>query len=161
MSVKITVVFLCAAIGTATGYMIMRSLKLRYGYINELCGIVAELKHNIGYRRDGAASIFRSLSITNKQLCKNVYEYIEYASGNTDKPVISKGYLEAETYEAVSGFFGAFGRTDGKSQLDELKMYEDKFVSLKNKAEQKRDKMGAAAVKLGFLIGLGVGILTL
>lgn len=161
MSIKVLIVFLCAGIGTATGYMIMRSHKLRYMYINELCGIIAELKHNVRYRRDGAASIFRSLTVSNKQLGKNVNEYIDYASGNADKPSISKGYLENDIFDAVSGFFTAFGRTDGKSQLDELKMYEDKFLSLKAKAEEKYNKVSAAAVKLGFLIGLGVGILTL
>lgn len=161
MTLKIAIVFICAAIGTATGYMVMRSCRLRYGYINELCGIIAELKHNVRYRRDGAVGIFRSLTVNNGHLSKNISEYIDYATGKTDKPNISKGYLENETFDAVCGFFGTFGRTDGKSQLDELKMYEDKFLSLDKKAEDKYNKVSAAAVKLGFLIGLGVGILTL
>lgn len=161
MSVKIVVVFLCAAIGTATGYAIMRTYKLKHEYLSELCSVIAELKHDVSYRCDGVVSVMRKSNIKNKLLCKNIGEYISFAEGKADGPHVSKGYLNDDAYKLSGDFFSSVGRSDGKSQMEELKMFGEKCTALCAVAEEKSKKIGVASVKLGFLIGLGIGILVL
>ena len=161
MSVKIFIVFLCAAIGVATGYAVMRSYRRNYEYLDGVCAIIGELKRNIAYRRDGAVSVLRAVDIKSRQLEKNVGEYIAFAGSKADKPEISRGLLPAEVHSRTSELFASIGRSDGQSQLDELDMFAERFSALRGVAENKYKKLGGVAVKLGFLIGLGVGILTL
>ncbi|MCH5165745.1 MAG: hypothetical protein J1G01_05030 [Clostridiales bacterium] len=161
MSVKIMVVFLCAAIGTAGGYFVMCTYRRNFVYLDGVCKMIGELKRNIAYRRDGVASIIGTMSAESVQLKKNIAEYIDYAVGKVDAPQISRGFLPKETYERITELFRSIGRSDGSSQIDELNMYEDAFSKLREAAEIKYSKHGAVAVKLGFLLGLGVGILTL
>ena len=161
MSLKIFIVFLCAAIGVATGYAVMRSYKRNYEYLDGVCALIAELKRNIAYRRDGAVSVLRAMEIKSRQLEKNVGEYVAFAGGKADKPDISRGILSAEVYERTREFFASIGRSDGQSQINELDMFGERFIGLRDAAETKYKKLGGVAVKLGFLIGLGVGILAL
>lgn len=161
MSLKILIVFICAAIGTAAGFYVMKSYRRKYEYLSGICALVGELKRNIAYRRDGAASIVGGMTVDSAHLKKNIDEYVSYAVGKADKPTISRGFLSRDVYAKVCELFSSLGRTDGAAQIDELEMYEKTFDKLCSDAEQKSAKYGAVAVKLGFLFGLGVGILTL
>lgn len=161
MSVKILIVFVCAAVGTLAGYLVMLKYKRNSAYLEGVCAMIGELKRNISYRRDTVSSVLGALDIDSSLLKKNVSEYIEYAKGNTDKPAVSRGFLNKEAYARVCELFASLGRSDSKTQISELGMFADTFDKLSAKARHKSDKLGAVAVKLGFLLGLGVGILTL
>ena len=161
MSAKLIVVVLCAAIGTATGYMIMRSYRRNFEYLDGLCEVVNELKRNIAYRRDGTCGVLRGMTFKCSLLGKNVGEYVEFATGKQEKPNISRGFLPADIHASACEFFAGLGGGDGGSQLDVLNMYADKFGAMRSAAETKSTKYGGVAVKLGFLVGLGIGILVL
>lgn len=161
MSVKILIVFICTAVGTAAGYFVMCVYKRNFDYLDGVCKLLNELKRNISYRRDAAASVLGAAAIDSAQLKKNVAEYITYTGGKADKPTLSRGFLSAETYARVCELFYSLGKSDGNSQLDELEMFLKTFGDLRAAAETKCKKQGAVAVKLGFLLGLGVGVLTL
>ena len=139
MSVKILIVFICTAVGTAAGYFV----------------------RNRSSRRDAAASVLGAAAIDSAQLKKNVAEYIAYTGGKADKPTLSRGFLSAGTYARVCELFYSLGKSDGNSQLDELEMFLKTFGDMRAAAETKCKKQGAVAVKLGFLLGLGVVVLTL
>lgn len=161
MSVKILIVFICAAVGTLAGYLVMLKYRRNSAYLEGVCAMIGELKRNISYRRDTVSSVLGALDIDSALLKKNVGEYIEYAKGNADKPTVSRGYLNKEVYARVCELFTSLGRSDSKTQINELGMFADAFDRLSVAARQKSDKLGAVAVKLGFLLGLGAGILTL
>ena len=57
MSVKILIVFICTAVGTAAGYFVMCIYKRNFDYLDGVCKLLNELKRNISYRRDAAASV--------------------------------------------------------------------------------------------------------
>lgn len=161
MSTHILIVFICAAVGAFAGYTVMRTYKRNFVYLDGVCKIVDELKRNISYRRDSVATVLQNTKTDSSLLNKHIEKYIEFAHGKTDGPEIDKMFLPEETYRKSFEFFGTIGKADGNSQTDQLKMFGDAFGKMRGEAETKYLKFGAVAVKLGFLFGLGIGVLTL
>ena len=161
MSIKILAVFVFTAIGTAVGYAVMRTYKRNLSYMRAVCELIADLKRNISYKRDGAVNILSGYTSSDDRLNGNIREYLAYATSKSGELSISKGFLPQDAYKQVVGLFSSLGASDDVGQLNELKLYEDAFSVLKNSAEEKSDKYGALSVKLGFLFGLAVGILFL
>ncbi len=161
MSVKILILCVCAAVGTATGFLIMRSYKRSYAYLDGVCTLINDLKRNIAYRRDSVATILGEYSTDSPQLKKNIEEYIAYASSGKTEPEFSRGQLSKPVYDRMTKLFLSLGRSDGDGELSELERFGSEFSELRKKAAEKSDKYGTLAVKLGFLFGLGVGVLFL
>lgn len=161
LGTKLLLVFVFAAIGTAAGFTVMRAYRRDLSYLSGVCAMIDELKRNISYRKDGAADILRGYRSDSERLNVNVGEYLKYVSEKDGTLGISKGFLSAPVHKAVSEFFASLGRSDGESQLKELDAYGTSFAKLRDAAKEKSEKYGALAVKLGFLFGLGVGVLFL
>lgn len=161
MSIRIVIMFICAAIGTAAGYAIMRTYRRNLAYLEDMCNLVNELKRNISYRKDSATAVLGAFGAESAQLKKNIEEYIKFASEKDGKLEISRGTLQKTTYASVCGFFSSLGLYDGAAQLGELEMYGSGFCDLKKAAAEKSEKYGPLAVKLGFLFGLCAGVLFL
>ncbi len=158
---KILLIFVFTAIGTASGFTVMRAYRRDLAYLSGVCAMIDELKRNISYRKDGAADILRGYKSESDRLTVNIGEYLKYAAEKDGTLEISKGYLSAPVHKAVCGFFASLGRSDGDAQLKELDAYGSSFCKLRDAAKEKSEKYGALAVKLGFLFGLGVGVLFL
>lgn len=161
MSVKILLLFVCAAIGTLCGYLIMKKYKRRAEYLDGLCGLIDALSRNVSYRRDSAVKAISAIETGSTLLKKHIAEYGDYAVGKVAAPDISKGFLDDGTYDKVREFFGSIGSFDGATQINELKMYTELFGGLRAEADEKYGKYGAFSVKIGFLIGLLIGVLVL
>ncbi len=161
MTGKLFMLALCAAIGAATGVCIMKAYRRNRLYMESMCAMIGELKRNISYRKDSAASVLASFETSSVQLKKNISEYIAYTEAKDGALDISRGFLSAGDYAKVKELFGSLGRGDGAAQSAALESYSDMFTDLKIKAADKSDKYGALSVKLGFLFGLGVGVLFL
>lgn len=161
MSVKLLIVFVCAAVGTCCGFFIMRNYRRSCEYYKDLCDLVGELRRNISYRRDSAATVLSRFKTDSSLLNRNICEYLTFARSKSEAPDISKGFLPAAAFGDINAFFTTLGKNDGNSQLDELEMYDKKFTMLCEKATVKSSKYGTLAVKLGFLFGLAVGVLFL
>lgn len=161
MSAKLLMVFLCAAIGTAFGFAVLKSYKRSFAYFDGLCALIAELKRNVAYRRDPAVDVMSKQTPTSTLLKKNIDEYLSYVGSKDGEMTLSKGFLPEKIYDGVCGFFSSLGAADEAAQMRDLDMYDSMFSECRKSASEKSDKYGVAAVKLGFLFGLGVGVLTL
>ncbi len=161
MTAKILILFLCTAVGTATGFFVMKAYRRNLLYMDSVCAMISELKRNISYRRDSAAAILGNFEPKSAQLKKNIDEYLTYVESKDGSLEISRGFLSADSHRKVNEFFKSLGKSDGSSQIGELEMYSQTFGDLKNAAAEKSEKYGTLAVKLGFLFGVGVGILFL
>ncbi len=161
MTGKLLMVLICATVGAATGYLVMRAYKRNKTYMESVCAMIAELKRNISYRRDSVLDILNGFETECVQLKKNIAEYSVYAEEKGGRLEISRGFLSASDHAKVKELFGSLGVFDGKSQLDALDTFAVEFDALKRSAVEKSDKYGVLAVKLGFLFGLGVGVLFL
>ncbi len=161
MTGKILIVVLCAAVGTFVGFAVLCSYRRNLEYLDGVCGLISELKRNMAYRRDAAASVLASYDTKNAHLKKNIGEYMAFVGAKDGKLDISRGFLPPRTHSGVCELFASLGGADGGAQQRELEAFGASFEELRAKAAQKSAKYGALAVKLGFLFGLGVGILTL
>lgn len=161
MTNKLFIIALCAAIGTAAGFFAMKTYKRRLAYMSGVCDMIGELKRNISYRKDSAARVLGAFTTTSAQLKKNIGEYIAYSESKSGTLDISRGFLSSGDHAKVRDLFGALGNSDGASQMDRLNGFSSEFGELKTKAAEKSEKYGALSVKLGFLFGLGVGVLFL
>ncbi|MDE6029369.1 MAG: hypothetical protein K2F90_03510 [Clostridiales bacterium] len=161
MSARLFILFLCVAAGTLCGYTILLSYKRNYSYLDGVCGMISALKQNLSYKKDAVHIVLGGLSLSNAQLQKNVNEYLGYLGGQSEGRTISRGFLPQATYDGVTDLFEAIGGSDESSQNLRLEALSVRFEKLKSDAETKYKSMGAVAVKLGFLIGLGVGVLAL
>lgn len=161
MTAKLLIVFVCAAVGAATGYFVMSAYNRNRLYMESVCAMIAELKRNISYRRDSVAGILGGFETESPQLKKNIAEYSAYAAAKDGELVISRGFLSANDHAKVKELFGSLGVSDGRSQTEGLEAFAAEFDALKKAAIERSEKYGTLAVKLGFLFGLGVGVLFL
>ncbi|MDE7463697.1 MAG: stage III sporulation protein AB [Clostridiales bacterium] len=161
MTNKLFIIAICAAVGAATGFIIMKMYKRKHEYLVGVCDMIGELKRNISYRKDSAASVLSGFATDSAQLKKNIGEYIAYTEAKDGELDISRGFLTTGDHAKIKELFGALGTSDGASQMDRLDSFTTLFSELRDKAAEKSDKYGALSVKLGFLLGLGVGVLFL
>lgn len=161
MTVKILAVCLCCAAGTAIGFYMMHSYKRGFVYYDSLVALLVELKQNISFRRDSVASVLGAYVCDSKPLKKNIDEYLAHISNKSGELAISRGFLTRDAHADVVKLFSRLGGFDGDTQSGDLDMFISRFTALRDKAKEKFDKYGALSVKLGFLIGLGIGILFL
>ncbi len=161
MTGKILVVCLCCAAGTAIGFYMMYSHKRRYVYYNALVAMLVELKQNIAFRRDSVVAVLGAYACESKPLKKNIDEYLAHISNKGGDLALSRGFLTRDAHADVVKLFSRLGGFDGDTQSGDLEMFISRFTVQRDKAKEKFDKYGALCVKLGFLIGLGIGILFL
>lgn len=161
MSTRLFIMFLSVAVGTFCGYLVLLSYKRNYSYLGGVCDMLSALKQNLAYKKDTVPAVLSGLTVTNAQLKKNIDEYISYTLGQSDKHEVSRGFLPQPTFDGVTDLFAAIGNSDESSQSTRLDALADRFDKLRAEAERKYTKYGSVAVKLGFLIGLGVGVLVL
>ena len=158
---SVVLVFLGAAVGTLCGYFIFLSYKRQYSYLDGVCAMINALKQNLSYKKDSVPVVLGALNVDNAQLKKNIQEYIDFASGQSATKDLSRGFLPQDTFDGVTELFDSIGGSDEGTQRARLDAFLTRFEKLRETAEQKFRGQGAVAVKLGFLIGLGVGVLAL
>ena len=161
MSVKIFIVFLCAAVGTGLGFWLSRLYQRTSKYYLSVCELISELKRNIACRRDSVASVMKGFKSNSERLASQISEYIAFVSTKDGDLKLSRGFLSASAFSDVNGFFCSLGAMDQDSQANDLDMYYKKFEADYNAATEKSKKYGPLAIKLGFLFGLCLGILFL
>ena len=161
MTNKLFIIAVCAAVGSLSGFMVMKAYKRKLDYLVGVCDMIGELKRNISYRNDSASSVLGAFRADSPHLKKNIDEYIAFAAAKDGELEISKGFLSSSDHAKVKELFGALGASDGKSQMDRLDEFLNVFGGLRDSAAVKSDKYGALSVKRGFLLGLGVGVLFL
>lgn len=161
MSTKLFLLFLCVAVGTLCGYIVLLSYKKNYSYLDGVCGMISALKQNLIYKKDSVPLVLGGMPVSSSQLKKNIDEYIDFTAGKSDKRITSRGFLSKTAFDEVSELFGALGGSDEGTQTVQLDGFAARFECLRSEAERKYKKYGGVAVRLGFLLGLGLGVLVL
>lgn len=161
MTTKLLLLFLFMGMGTFCGYSVMLSLRRRYLYLSGVCKVIGDIKRNVAYRKDSLSGMLAGFDCESAQLKKNVEEFIRYADGKSDSPQFSRGFLPKDIFDRAVELFTSIGKSDGPTQIEQLSVFEKDFTKLCAESEKKYTDVGGIAVKLGFLLGLGVGILVM
>ncbi len=154
---SIFIAVLSSFCGFMLGLAMSKRDKERENYYCESMKLCSWLIDNISYKADRLASILESVEIASPFLKKNISEYKAYLGGAA--LTVSSGCLTKCEAAQVKEFFSRLGRSDGETQIGELKRYESQFGSKYRELKEKNDRYGNMYIKLGLLFGLLVGIL--
>ena len=90
---------------------------------------------------------------------KNLAEFADAPDPKTVR--LTKGVLKQAEIPEVQGFLSSLGSLDSDTQIFELEVYKEKFSAASAAAAEKSDKLSAMYIKLGFFLGLALGIVLL
>ncbi|MDR3022318.1 MAG: stage III sporulation protein AB [Clostridiales bacterium] len=152
------IIFLTAISGTMIGLFFYKRQKARLDYFYDLCGLINVLILDVRFRQDRLHAVMTEYLSDCKSELKN---HIELFLSNVGKGELnfSPNVLKKSELFRVNRFFLSLGRTDSGTQLLELDGYKMEFSQDLSKVKQRHDSYGTLFIKLGFALGLGVGIL--
>lgn len=155
MELKITIVFLFSVIGACGGVAACKFMRTKRDYFVELVRLTDRLTFGIKCKNDSVREIMRD-SCASPQLQRQINAYLE--TYNSEIPRLG---LKKEIYSEVCAFFGALGLSDSVAQTQMIDGYSERFKLYRDDSEAKYAKYGALCVKLGFAIGLALGIIVI
>ncbi len=153
----IFILVLSSFCGFMLGLALSKRDREREAYYRDAAKLCAKLIDNISYKADKMADVLDDIEISSDSLKKNLGEYKSFLNG--DKLNVSANCLSKTEAAQIREFFTCLGRTDGDTQIVELKRNENEFNSKYGEIKTKNDKHGNMYIKLGLLFGLLVGIL--
>ena len=159
MGLKLLLFLCAAAAGLAAGSAYSRKLAARKRYFSEYRRFLRYVRTDLGLRRTDILTLAGAFETADPLLCKHLAEYAAALPAGGGK--LSRGHLTAEEAETVRSTLFSIGRVDADTQLAELKSAEADAEERLKTAEVRCEKYGAAAIKLGLLAGVGLGILLL
>ncbi|MCL2599201.1 MAG: stage III sporulation protein AB, partial [Firmicutes bacterium] len=143
--------------GCLVGVYFYKRYKARCQFFVDIVGLIDALMIDVRYKQEGLPSILRDYQTAIKsELLKTISDYLAGRLENTKHTILTK-----QEMHKVKQFFLSLGRLDSDTQLLVLEGYKQEFVVLCSVAKEKFSKYGGTAIKLGFLLGMGVGILFL
>lgn len=155
----IFIAVLCSFCGFLLGTAFAKRGKERELYYRDAAKLCSGLIDNISYKADKISSVLDKIEIDSAALKKNISEYKAYLGGK--ELILSPNCLTKNETVRVKEFFSCLGRTDGETQIGELKRSESEFRQIYSEIKEKNDKQGSMYIKLGMLFGLLIGILLL
>jgi len=159
MTTRLFIVFLCCVAGVMCGLALSNKTRHREKYFAQLLMFMDRLFSDIGFLQNTIEQIVIGFECKSTHLAKNLNEYAGFINGNELK--LTQGVLTKRELELVKDFFIRLGTLDLSSQLDELSAKKAMFTQIFEAAKQRNKSYGKAYIKLGFLLGLGLGILFL
>ena len=157
---KFLLVIIASAAGTFGGMYLSRRLKTRAGYYAALGAFINHISSEVKFRKNPIKIIVADFLADNETpLSKNLSEYAD--APDPISAVLSRGVLKKTESAEVQKFLSSLGYLDSDTQVCELQLYKEKFAALSSDASEKSKKYAAMYVKLGFFLGLALGIVVL
>lgn len=159
MTVKLTLMFMSAVVGTFIGLMLTKRLTRRRKYFEELILLVNTLIGDFRFKQNSVSSILKSFSAD--AIKSTVAEFTAFADGAERELKLSRQDLTKREYNVVYEIFSALGTYDLDTQVFMLDSYKTKLNEFYEAAKDTESRYGKVYVKLGFLFGLGLGLILL
>lgn len=151
----IIVIFVCGCAGCLIGVFFYKKYKERSAYFTDVVGLIETLVVDVRYRQDGLLMVLNNYKVGLKSDFSSTIE--SFLNGNIGEQKIS--VLNKIERKRVEKFFASLGRIDSDTQLLLLQGEKEEFTKLSTLAKEKFVKYGSMFIKLGFLLGIGIGIL--
>jgi len=152
---KIIIIFVCACAGCLVGLFFYKRYKARNLYFADIVELIQTLIVDVRYRQDGLITVLREYQASIKSDFANTIEC--FLQGNIDSYKLS--LLKKAEIQKVIKFFNSLGKIDSGTQLLILNGQLEKFTKCSNNAKGLFAKYGSTFIKLGFLLGMGFGII--
>ena len=160
MITKLLLVCVASAAGAMTGLFFSKRLKARANYYKALVAFLNHIIAEVKFRRNPIKTVIREfMAFGETPLSKNLSEYLAEADPKNLK--LSRGSLKQAELAEVKKLLSGLGASDADTQNFELEAEKAKFTPISETAAQHSAKYAASYVKVGFLLGLALGILIL
>lgn len=150
---------LFGVVGALIGMYFSNRLARRRCYFEGMIMLVNDFSSDIRFRQTNLSDILSSQS--NSAIKNNVSEFASFVDGKTEKLLITRGDLTRREYEAVKAFFSDLGTYDLSTQIIVLENHKQKFNEFYEAARKKEKEQAGMSVKLGFMLGLAIGIMVM
>ena len=160
MELVIIKLFLCSALGLVVGNFVCKRYRQKRVYYEEILNLICRIESDLSFVQSKISDLFSSLDdVRCEELKVHCQEFKKVVSGEDSE--LTRFNFSSDEYSEISSFFSSLGTSDLSTQLSQLKYYKDKFtVRFENSKNCEKSK-GKPSVKLGFFMGLAVGIVIL
>lgn len=159
MTVKLTLMFMSAVVGTFIGLILTKRLTRRRKYFEELILLVNTLIGDFRFKQNSVSSILKNFSADATK--STVAEFTTFADGAEHELKLSRQDMTKREYNVVYEMFSALGTYDLDTQVFMLDTYKTKLNEFYEAAKDMEARYGKVYIKLGFLFGLGLGLVLL
>ncbi len=157
---KLLITALCIVAGTMVGLIFSNRLKKRADFFKSVDLFIDTLVSEVSFRKSSIKKIMSDFINANNSLFNNnLNEYVSCQDISSLK--LSRGVVNEIELSDIRKFFVSLGRSDTSTQLTELMNYKSKYSQIFKDADEKRKKFGAMYIKLGFFLGIMLGIVLL
>jgi len=126
-------------------------------YFKDLLDLTDRLISDIGFLQNPSDQIIKTFECKSVHLKKNIAEYLDFVDGK--KLNLSLTVLSKRELAAIKDFFERLGTLDLDNQINELSAKRALFLQFYSVCQKRDSSFGKAYIKLGFLMGLAVGIM--
>ncbi len=159
MTVKLVLIAAFAVLGTVAGLTYSKRLASRRRYFEETISLINSISGDIRFRQTSVATLINDCEY--KVIKPAVDAFSRYASGEVQILKVPKQELTEREHNIINEMFSVLGTYDLETQVFVLDNYKGKINEFYVSAKEKESKYAATAVKLGLLIGLAAGVVTL
>lgn len=159
MAIKFVLILAFVALGTTVGVAYSGRLTSRRRYFEEIVALINSISGDIKFRQATVATIVSEGEY--KAIKPTTDAFVRYVTNESKDLKIPRQELSEREYTVIVELFSALGTYDLDTQLFVLDNYKAKINEFYASAKDKENKYAATAIKLGVLIGLGVGVVVL
>lgn len=164
MGVKLIIVFCAIVVGTMGGLALQKNQTRRTKYFRDFINLITVIIGEVKFRQAKIKDILSSFQAANQTpISAVITEYLTAMDTNQDL----KNFLPAKTKlkdnerELVREFFVSLGTSDCQTEIFMLENFNMRFDEIYQMYEARDKKYGSLYIKLGFFVGLALGIILL
>ena len=159
MQLKLMLMLMAAAAGTMIGLACYKRGAEREKYFNDIVALAVSMICDIRFTQKDIVTLVNNFEPTSSVMKCHIAEFGQGIA--TGKIVLSRHGLKESEFAAVNDLFLNLGRFDSETQIFQLEGARDKLKLCGERVAERNKKYGKIQIKLGFMIGLAVGILLL
>lgn len=141
-----------------TGYKLSEKYKLRRAFFAQFLAFNRKMRDEVSFTKNTLPNILKSGGYSG-QFGKFIADFSVFLAGGKESEYKYLWFLTDEERGFLLDYFKSLGKTDAKSQLDFLKLCEEKLNAVATKAESEEKKYRTLYLKMGFLTGLLILVL--
>ena len=159
MYLKFLLVTIFCASGGVIGCFLRKKGLEKETYFLDLKAFATTLICEIRFSHETIAKILNDFESKSQLFSLHKKQYLRILEG--EKISLEKSWLTTAQYATVENFFFNLGKYDSATQIFQIEAQMDKLSAITQTISEQNKKQGTMKIKIGCLLGMGVGILIL